>query len=80
MLNHRTTIRAVFKKGVLEPLEPLDLAEGAEVEVTVDPEGLLKRFDELVREIHERNRDIPFEQVEADVDRIVHEVRREHKG
>jgi AF2212-like len=31
------TIRARVKGGVLEPLEPLDLAEGEEVTVTISP-------------------------------------------
>lgn len=31
------TIRAKFKKGVIEPLEKLELKEGEEVEVTISP-------------------------------------------
>ncbi len=31
------TVRARYKKGVIEPLEKLDLEEGEEVEITVSP-------------------------------------------
>ncbi|HUT55208.1 MAG TPA: antitoxin family protein [bacterium] len=74
-MGDKTTILALFKDGVLRPLEPLDLPEGARVEVTIDPLGLVKRLDDLLREIHERNKDIPLEQVEAAVDRVIREVR-----
>ena len=32
-------IRARYKNGALHPAEPLDLAEGAEVEITIKPKG-----------------------------------------
>jgi predicted DNA-binding antitoxin AbrB/MazE fold protein len=80
MLKGQFRIWAVFKDGVFCPKEPLDLAEGAEVELTVAPEGLLKRLDDLLRPIHERNKDIPLEEVEADVDRAIREVRAEARA
>ena len=33
----QTTIQAVYENGSLRPLEPLRLAEGARVEITVTP-------------------------------------------
>jgi predicted DNA-binding antitoxin AbrB/MazE fold protein len=73
----KTTISALYKDGVLRPLEPLDLPEGARVEVTIDPQGLVRRLDDLLRDIHEHNQNIPLEQVEADVDRVIRELRGE---
>lgn len=32
-----TTFEAVYEKGVLRPLQPVQLAEGSQVEVTVRP-------------------------------------------
>jgi predicted DNA-binding antitoxin AbrB/MazE fold protein len=40
-------IRAVYHHGVLEPLEPLPLAEDACVEVTIEPEAPLSSDDIL---------------------------------
>jgi len=80
MASKPQTIRALYKDGVLRPLEPLDLPDDTSVEVTVDPEGMVKRFDELVKSIHDRNRGIPLEEVERDVDLAIREVREEEKA
>ena len=64
------TVRARYEKGVLTPLEPLDLAEGTEVTVSVEghngakadeqnAEGTLDRMLALVREME---RTIPPEE------------------
>ena len=44
------TIRARYAGGVLEPLEALDLEEGAEVSVALDEESLQKDDPEALRE------------------------------
>ena len=56
-------IRVRYEKGVLKPLEPLDLREGEEVRIQVLPE----EFPELVDKVS----------VEAggDVDKILREAR-----
>jgi predicted DNA-binding antitoxin AbrB/MazE fold protein len=80
MSDHRQTIRALYKDGVLRPLEPLDLPDNTRVEVTVDPQGVLKRLDDLFARIHERNRDISLDEIERDVDRVIREIRAERRG
>jgi predicted DNA-binding antitoxin AbrB/MazE fold protein len=80
MASKPQTIRALYKDGVLRPLEPLDLPDDTSVEVTVDPEGMVKRFEELVKSIHDRNRGIPREEIERDIDLAIREVREEEKA
>jgi len=80
MASKRQTIRALYKDGVLRPLEPLDLPDDTKVEVTVDPEGVLKRLDELFARVHARNLDIPLEEIERDIDQAIREVRAENRG
>ncbi|MCE4599117.1 MAG: antitoxin family protein [Desulfurococcales archaeon] len=60
-------IRAKYEKGVLKPLEPLELQEGEEVRIQVLPE----EFPELVDKVS----------VEAsgDVDKILREARERWK-
>ncbi|MCE4603925.1 MAG: antitoxin family protein [Aeropyrum sp.] len=60
-------IRVRYEKGVLKPLEPLDLREGEEVRIQVLPE----EFPELVDKVS----------VEAsgDVDKILREARKRWK-
>ena len=43
-----TTVNAVYRGGVLCPAEPLPLAEGAEVRVTVEPVGAVTE-EEIIR-------------------------------
>ena len=43
------TIRARVKRGVLEPLEPLELTEGEEVTLTIMPTPSRPRADWLTR-------------------------------
>ena len=79
MAKARQTIRAVYKEGVLRPLEPLDLPEECTVDVTIDSEGIIERFENLVKRIHERNKDIPPEEIEQDIELAIKEVREERK-
>jgi predicted DNA-binding antitoxin AbrB/MazE fold protein len=80
MASKPQTIRALYKDGVLRPLEPLDLPDDTSVEVTVDPEGMVKRFEELVKSIQDRNRGIPLEEIERDIELAIREVREEEKA
>jgi predicted DNA-binding antitoxin AbrB/MazE fold protein len=47
--NMEKTIRAKFKKGVIEPLEKLELKEGEEVEVTLSTPSRVKKALEAIR-------------------------------
>ena len=69
-----STVRARYENGVLTPLEPLDLEEGAEVEVSVEsapvgaseetpaPKGGLAGIVERVKELHKA---IPPEELDG---------------
>ena len=54
-----TNIRARFSEGMLRPLEPLDLEEGAEVTVSIEdgqtsasePESILEMFERLRKSV-----------------------------
>jgi predicted DNA-binding antitoxin AbrB/MazE fold protein len=48
-LTEGNTLRARFTGGVLEPLEPLELAGGEEVTLTIAPVPLKPRVDWLTR-------------------------------
>jgi predicted DNA-binding antitoxin AbrB/MazE fold protein len=43
-----TTVNAIYQGGVLRPTEPLPLAEGAEVRVTVEPTTAVSE-EEIIR-------------------------------
>ena len=45
----RQTIKARYHEGVLQPLEPLSLADEAEVQVTVETESTVSTDDILQR-------------------------------
>jgi len=80
MGSKRQTIRALYKDGVLRPLEPLDLPDESKVELTVDPEGVVKRFEALLRSVQARNRGIPPAEIERDIAQAIKEVREEGKA
>lgn len=80
MGSNRQTIRAIYQGGVLRPLEPLDLPEESRVEVTVDPDGVVQRFEELLRSVQERNRGRSAEDIERDIQLAIREVREDRKA
>jgi len=50
-------VRVRYEKGVLKPLEPLDLKEGEEVQVVIQPgESIAERFYGIARK-HRPNLD-----------------------
>lgn len=79
------TYRGHVKGGVVVLDEAASLPEGTEVEVTTrtgragersrDAATLVARGRELVRQARERNRDVPADVIERDVERAVDEVR-----
>jgi predicted DNA-binding antitoxin AbrB/MazE fold protein len=80
MTSKRHTVQAIYKDGVLRPLEPLDLPEDTKVEVTVDPEGIIQRFEALLQRIQTRSRGLPPEEIERDIELAIREVREEPKA
>ncbi|HEX6985799.1 MAG TPA: hypothetical protein VF170_10490 [Planctomycetaceae bacterium] len=78
------TYRGHVKGGVVVLDDPVSLPEGSEVEVTLRPDrpelpaeqaALLARGRELVRRARERNRGVPADVLEHDVERAIDEVR-----
>lgn len=59
-------VRARYEKGVLVPLEPLELREGEEVRLKLLPEELPKLIEELSEEAEAR----------ASIDEALGEARR----
>ena len=51
-----TNVKARYSKGVLTPLEPLDLEEGKEVVVSIEDQTPLANREETILEMFERFR------------------------
>ena len=64
----RQTIKARYHDGVLQPLEPLALADEAEVQVTVDTEVAVSA-DEILRRAAQVYQDLTTDQI-AEVETI----------
>ncbi|MBX3329567.1 MAG: antitoxin family protein [Nitrospira sp.] len=64
----RQTIKARYHDGVLQPLEPLALADEAEVQVTVDTEVAMSA-DEILRRAAQVYQDLTTDQI-AEVETI----------
>ena len=72
-------IRAIFENGVLRPLEPLDLPDRSEVELTVQPpDQFAKELKELLARVHARTRRFSSDEIEADITAASGESQREH--
>ena len=80
MKDERIWVRAVYQDGVLRPLEKIKLPENSEVEITIDPQGIGKRLEKLFKRIHERNKHIPPEEIERDIELAIKEVREENRA
>lgn len=65
------TVEAVYEKGALRPLEPLDLAEGRHVRLQVEVEDPI----ELAGRVYD---DLPDEEV-AEIERIALDRRGLHR-
>ncbi|MDF0664990.1 MAG: antitoxin family protein [Nitrospira sp.] len=64
----RQTIKARYHDGVLQPLEPLALADEAEVQVTVDTEVAVST-DEILRRAAQVYRGLTVDQI-AEVETV----------
>ncbi|MBI4279099.1 MAG: DUF104 domain-containing protein [Armatimonadetes bacterium] len=73
------TFRAKVKGGHIEPLEPVDLTEGEEVEVTVEAADetneWLKELYDLFAPVRDELADVPEEEIDRRVARAVKAVR-----
>lgn len=61
-------VKAIFENGVLRPLEPLELPERSEVELTIRArDQWAKDFGEFLARIHAGTRQFPADEIEADI-------------
>ena len=54
------TIRAIYRNGVIEPVEPLKIAEGSEVYVTVPRKRTREEILEFLNKLQEHGLQIHF--------------------
>ena len=74
-------IEAVYENGVFRPLEKIDIKEHEKVSLkVVNHEEWRKRFDEITGKIHETTSQFSPEEIEADIDEAVKEVRARKRG
>lgn len=73
-------INAIYEHGVLRPLKPLHLSEKEKVCVMVTPIVFWrKELESLLRRVHKRTAKFSAKEIEADVTRAIHAVRRKTK-
>ena len=83
-----TTVTAVYERGVLRPTEPLDLAEGERVELTIrspDPlseEEIIRRIKaaKTYRELFEVTKLLPPDDGDWDIEKALEANRRWSNG
>ena len=46
-MNKNIKTKAKYTNGVFKPKDPIDLSDGAEVEIIIIEEDLIKKFDEI---------------------------------
>lgn len=61
-------IKAIYERGILRPLEPLDLPERSEVELAIQaPDHWAREFRDLLDRIHAKTRRFSGGEIEADI-------------
>ena len=70
-----TTIKAIYRNGMLEPLQKIDLEENEEVHIVLSPIRRSRNLAEILDRMKERTGHISAEEVERDVDMTIKEVR-----
>lgn len=73
----RQSVKARYQDGVLQPLDDLDLPEGATVRITVQEAAWDERMDALLQRIRERIGQVDPDEIEAEITRASEEVRAE---
>ncbi len=76
--------RAKVKAGRIEPLEPVDLAEGEELEVTVETvdeaNEWFKELCDFFAPVRKELKDVPEEEIDRRIARAVKAVRARKRG
>jgi len=74
-------VKAVYEKGVLRPLRPLQLKEQSRVLITLYPERRWRNdFDRLLRRMKSRTKAIRQDVIDAEVSRARAEVKAKRRG
>jgi len=74
-------IDAVYENGVFKPLEDIELKEHERVSLKViNHEEWSKRFNEIIGRIREKTSKFSSEELEADIEEAIKEVRGEKRG
>lgn len=69
-------IDAIYEKGILRPLQPLNLKENDRVKIAIDLEDQWeKAFESLLNSIHKRTGKYSSEEIEADITQASLEVK-----
>jgi predicted DNA-binding antitoxin AbrB/MazE fold protein len=71
------TILARYEHGALRLLEPVEVPEGATVEVTIVTEGWSRRMQALLERVRDRADDLEPDDVEAEITAAAAEVKAE---
>ena len=69
------SVKARYEHGILRPLEPVDLSEGATVSITIAPAEWEEQWRALLDRLCERTRSLRPEDIEAEITRAAEEVR-----
>jgi predicted DNA-binding antitoxin AbrB/MazE fold protein len=71
------TILARYEHGALHPLEPVEVPEGATVEVTIVTEGWKRRMQTLLDRTRAQSGDVAPDEIEAEITEAAAEVKAE---
>jgi len=74
------SVKARYEHGVLRPLEPVDLAEGATVSITIAPSEWEAQWRTLIERLRERTVSLPSEEIEAEITKASEEARAGRTG
>jgi len=74
-------INAIFENGVFKPLQKVDIREHEKVSIKVlHLDEWQTRFIRLIEKIHKKTKQYPPEEIEADINQALREVRGEKCG
>jgi len=69
------SVKARYEHGVLRPLEPVDLAEGATVSITIAPSEWEGQWRALLERLRARTAGLSSKEIEAEITMASEEAR-----
>ncbi|MFH0899261.1 MAG: antitoxin family protein, partial [Pseudomonadota bacterium] len=79
IMKGRRQFRAVFERGVLRPLEEIDVQEGEVVEVLIPAASWEEDIEDVLRERSVLSSEFSADEVERDVAQAIADLRREQR-